>query len=78
MRIKKRAQEKIAEALEEERLERLGPGGLDPAEVKTFKGLFASISRKMKGGGVRLTSNQIRYQSLLILLLSVASIRRNS
>ena len=52
MRIKKRAQEKIAEALEEERLERLGPGGLDPAEVKTFKGLFASISRKMKGGGL--------------------------
>jgi len=59
VRIKKR---------EEERLERLGPGGLDPAEVKTFigtvrlnfakneggglKGLFASISRKMKGGGV--------------------------
>jgi hypothetical protein len=34
-RIKKRAQEKIEEALEEERRERLGPGGLDPAEVST-------------------------------------------
>ena len=32
-RIKKRAEEKIAEALEEERQERLGPGGLDPMEV---------------------------------------------
>jgi cell division cycle protein 37 len=35
-RIKKRAQEKIQEAIEEERLERLGPGGLDPAEVSTL------------------------------------------
>jgi hypothetical protein len=34
-RIKNRAQEKIEEALEEERRERLGPGGLDPAEVST-------------------------------------------
>jgi len=33
VRIKKRAEEKIAQALEEERLERLGPGGLDPADV---------------------------------------------
>ena len=33
VRIKKRAQEKIAEALEEERQERLGPGGLDPVDV---------------------------------------------
>ncbi|XP_023332389.1 hsp90 co-chaperone Cdc37 [Eurytemora carolleeae] len=42
VRIKKRAQEKIAEALEEERLERLGPGGLDPAEV------FESLPQSMK------------------------------
>jgi len=32
-RIKKRAAEKIAEAMEEERLANLGPGGLDPADV---------------------------------------------
>merc|ERR1719384_773854 len=32
-RIVKRAKEKIAEAEEEERKERLGPGGLDPADV---------------------------------------------
>eukprot|EP00088_Acartia_fossae_P071219 TRINITY_DN9734_c0_g1_i1.p1 TRINITY_DN9734_c0_g1~~TRINITY_DN9734_c0_g1_i1.p1 ORF type:complete len:382 (+),score=166.82 TRINITY_DN9734_c0_g1_i1:91-1236(+) len=41
-RIKKRAQEKIAEALEEERQERLGPGGLDPVEV------FESLPDSMK------------------------------
>ena len=33
VRIVKRAKEKIAEAEEEERKERLGPGGLDPADV---------------------------------------------
>ena len=60
MRIKKRAQEKIAEALEEERLERLGPGGLDPAEVETYKG---TVRLNLKGvfaineSGYRLTSN---------------------
>merc|ERR1719278_2340901 len=32
-RIVKRAKEKIEEAMEEERQERLGPGGLDPADV---------------------------------------------
>ena len=32
-RIKKRAAEKIAEAMEEERLANLGPGGLDPSDV---------------------------------------------
>ena len=32
-RIRKRAAEKIAEAMEEERLANLGPGGLDPADV---------------------------------------------
>jgi len=32
-RIKKRAEEKIREVEEEERLKRLGPGGLDPFEV---------------------------------------------
>ena len=52
MRIKKRAQEKIAEALEEERLERLGPGGLDPAEVKTFIGTVRLNFAKNEGGGV--------------------------
>jgi len=41
-RIKKRAAEKIAEAIEEERLERLGPGGLDPADV------FESLPESMK------------------------------
>merc|ERR1719348_37160 len=41
-RIKKRAAEKIAEAMEEERLERLGPGGLDPADV------FESLPDSMK------------------------------
>ena len=51
MRIKKRAQEKIAEALEEERLERLGPGGLDPAEVKTFIGTVRLNFAKNEGGG---------------------------
>lgn len=33
MRIQNRAKEKIAEAVEEERVARLGPGGLDPMEV---------------------------------------------
>lgn len=33
MRIQNRAKEKLAEAEEEERLARLGPGGLDPMEV---------------------------------------------
>lgn len=42
VRIKKRAQEKIAEALEEERQERLGPGGLDPVEV------FESLPERMR------------------------------
>ena len=32
-RVKRRAEEKIQEAIEEERQERLGPGGLDPFEV---------------------------------------------
>ena len=32
-RIRKRAREKLDEAAEEERKERLGPGGLDPQEV---------------------------------------------
>ncbi|KAI8117687.1 Hsp90 co-chaperone Cdc37 [Lucilia cuprina] len=45
-RIKKRAQEKIKEAIaeaeEEERRERLGPGGLDPAEV------FESLPDELK------------------------------
>ena len=41
-RIVKRAKEKIEEAMEEERLERLGPGGLDPADV------FDSLPDSMK------------------------------
>jgi len=41
-RIRKRAVEKIAEAEEEERQERLGPGGLDPADV------FESLPDSMK------------------------------
>jgi len=45
-RIKKRAAEKVAEAIaeaeEEERISRLGPGGLDPVEV------FESLPQRMK------------------------------
>merc|ERR1712156_301245 len=41
-RIVKRAKEKIEEAMEEERQERLGPGGLDPADV------FESLPDSMK------------------------------
>merc|ERR1712088_724383 len=41
-RIVKRAKEKIEEAMEEERQERLGPGGLDPADV------FESLPESMK------------------------------
>ena len=41
-RIVKRAAEKIAEAVEEERLANLGPGGLDPSEV------FESLPQAMK------------------------------
>merc|ERR1719430_2135620 len=41
-RIKKRAAEKIAEAMEEERQANLGPGGLDPADV------FESLPRSMQ------------------------------
>merc|ERR1712130_665099 len=41
-RIRKRAAEKIAEAMEEERLANLGPGGLDPADV------FESLPRSMQ------------------------------
>merc|ERR1719347_1489852 len=41
-RIRKRAAEKIAEAMEEERLANLGPGGLDPADV------FESLPRAMQ------------------------------
>jgi len=33
LRIRKRAEQKIQEAMEEERKQRLGPGGLDPVEV---------------------------------------------
>merc|ERR1719278_466976 len=42
-RIVKRAKEKIEEAMEEERLERLGPGGLDPADV--FESLPESMQK---------------------------------
>ena len=41
-RIVKRAKEKIEEAMEEERQERLGPGGLDTADV------FESLPESMK------------------------------
>merc|ERR1719361_628275 len=41
-RIVKRAKEKIEEAIEEERQERMGPGGLDPADV------FESLPEAMK------------------------------
>lgn len=42
IRIKKRAAEKIAEAIEEDRLANLGPGGLDPSDV------FESLPQSMK------------------------------
>lgn len=42
LRIVKRAKEKIEEAMEEERQERMGPGGLDPADV------FESLPDSMK------------------------------
>jgi len=42
LRIVKRAKEKIDEAIEEDRLERLGPGGLDPADV------FESLPEAMR------------------------------
>jgi len=42
-RVTKRAQEKLVEAEEEERIERLGPGGLDPTEV--FESLPQSLKR---------------------------------
>lgn len=42
-RIVKRAKEKIEEAMEEERQERLGPGGLDPADV--FESLPESMQK---------------------------------
>jgi len=41
-RIRKRSAQKIAEAIEEERQERLGPGGLDPVEV------FESLPESMQ------------------------------
>jgi cell division cycle protein 37 len=41
-RIKRRSAEKIAEALEEDRLANLGPGGLDPSEV------FESLPESMR------------------------------
>merc|ERR1719500_2467913 len=41
-RIRKRAAEKIAEAMEEERQANMGPGGLDPADV------FESLPRSMQ------------------------------
>ena len=43
VRIVKRAKEKIAEAEEEDRKERLGPGGLDPADV--FESLPESMQK---------------------------------
>merc|ERR1712043_113882 len=49
-RIKKRAAEKIAEAMEEERLANLGPGGLDPADV------FESLPRSMQSASSPRTS----------------------
>ena len=43
VRIVKRAKEKIAEAEEEERKERMGPGGLDPTDV--FESLPESMQK---------------------------------
>lgn len=45
-RIRKRAAEKIAEAMEEERQANLGPGGLDPADVFESLPRFSDIKSR--------------------------------
>lgn len=57
-RIKKRAAEKIAEAMEEERLERLGPGGLDPADV--FDSLPDSMKKCFESQDIGMLQNVIK------------------
>lgn len=60
-RIKKRAQEKIAEAMaeaeEEERQQRLGPGGLDPVEV--FEALPEILKKCFESRDIKLLQETI-------------------
>jgi hypothetical protein len=64
-RIKKRAQEKIEEALEEERRERLGPGGLDPAEVSSPK--HEAVNRTEGPVCIHFCMAESKFQVALIL-----------
>lgn len=57
-RIRKRAAEKIEEAIEEERLERLGPGGLDPADV--FENLPATMKACFESQDIGLLQQVIK------------------
>merc|ERR1719369_1680909 len=57
-RIVKRAKEKIEEAMEEERLERLGPGGLDPADV--FESLPESMRKCFESQDIGLLQQVIK------------------
>ena len=58
LRIVNRAKEKIAEAMEEERLERLGPGGLDPADV--FESLPESMRKCFESQDIGLLQQVIK------------------
>merc|ERR1719430_3032524 len=57
-RIVKRAKEKIEEAMEEERKERLGPGGLDPADV--FESLPESMQKCFESQDIGLLQTVIK------------------
>ena len=57
-RIVKRAQQKIAEAEEEERKERMGPGGLDPTDV--FESLPESMQKCFMEQDIEMLQTVIR------------------
>jgi len=57
-RIVKRSKEKIEEAMEEERMERLGPGGLDPADV--FESLPESMRKCFESQDIGLLQQVIK------------------
>ena len=58
VRIVKRAKEKIAEAEEEERKERMGPGGLDPADV--FESLPEPMQKCFMEQDIEMLQNVIK------------------
>ena len=58
VRIVKRAKEKIAEAEEEERKDRMGPGGLDPADV--FESLPESMQKCFMEQDIEMLQNIIK------------------